>query len=310
MAAFRLLLLLLAVFAGARAALDGALGESSGCQRVCEGTYSLHTYPEEDEHFACLRGCRLFAICQFVDDGDDLNKTKQECDSACMEAYQQPNEQYACNMGCTSQMPFAEKRQEELKSLMPQIHLLFPITSVRSFWSNMMDSTHSFITSSWTFYMQADTGRIIVFQSEPEIQQMPQLLSENPVPSDLLLDKASSDIVSSEPTGEDLWQSRSGLLDGMNRLTGCFSVNTSWLLSATLVLSVLVLLWICCATVATASDQYIPTEKLSIYGDLEYLNDQKLHRYSPSALVVVHSNHNEEEAGPLPAKMDLTKSAL
>lgn len=33
-----------------------------------------------------------------------------------------------------------------------------------------------------------------------------------------------------------------------------------WILTATLVLSVLVLIWICCATVATAVDQYIPAE--------------------------------------------------
>lgn len=33
-----------------------------------------------------------------------------------------------------------------------------------------------------------------------------------------------------------------------------------WILTTTLVLSVLVLIWICCATVATAVDQYVPTE--------------------------------------------------
>lgn len=33
-----------------------------------------------------------------------------------------------------------------------------------------------------------------------------------------------------------------------------------WILTTTLILSVLVLIWICCATVATAVDQYVPTE--------------------------------------------------
>lgn len=33
-----------------------------------------------------------------------------------------------------------------------------------------------------------------------------------------------------------------------------------WILTTTLVLSVLVLIWICCATVATAVDQYVPSE--------------------------------------------------
>lgn len=37
--------------------------------------------PQEEELYACQRGCRLFSICQFVDDGIDLNRTKLECDS-------------------------------------------------------------------------------------------------------------------------------------------------------------------------------------------------------------------------------------
>lgn len=41
-----------------------------------------------------------------------------------------------------------------------------------------MDSAQSFITSSWTFYLQADDGKIVIFQSKPEIQYAPQLEQE------------------------------------------------------------------------------------------------------------------------------------
>lgn len=52
-------------------------------------------------------------------------------------------------------------------------------------------------------------------------------------------------------------------------------------------------------------------QKLSIYGDLEYLNEQKLNRYPPSALVVVRCKTEEhEEAGPLPTKVNLAQSAI
>lgn len=52
-------------------------------------------------------------------------------------------------------------------------------------------------------------------------------------------------------------------------------------------------------------------QKLSIYGDLEYLNDEKLYKYPPASLVVVHGAPQEnEEAGPLPTKVDLAKSAI
>lgn len=37
---------------------------------------------QEEELYACQRGCRLFSICQFVRDGDDLNQTKSECESS------------------------------------------------------------------------------------------------------------------------------------------------------------------------------------------------------------------------------------
>ncbi|TUP34209.1 Transmembrane protein 59 [Bagarius yarrelli] len=63
-------------------AFDGVLGSTASCHKTCRMTYSLHTYPRELELFACQRGCRLFSICQFVSDAENLNQTKSECDSA------------------------------------------------------------------------------------------------------------------------------------------------------------------------------------------------------------------------------------
>ncbi|NXB60341.1 TMM59 protein, partial [Struthidea cinerea] len=289
-------------------AFDSVLGNTASCHRACQLTYPLHTYPKEEELYACQRGCRLFSICQFVDDGADLNRTKQECDSACTEAYSQSDEQYACHLGCQNQLPFAELRQEQLMSLMPRIHLLFPLTLVRSFWSDMMDSAQSFITSSWTFYLQADDGKIVIFQSKPEVQYIPQLDQETgDTRGSLSLSKTASDgRPGSSQTFRGLFEERAN-----DSFFKCLSINSSWILTTTLVLSVLVLLWICCATVATAVEQYVPSEKLSIYGDLEYMNEQKLNRYPPSALVVVRCKTEEhEEAGPLPTKVNLDQSAI
>ncbi|KAL9846198.1 transmembrane protein 59 isoform 1-T1 [Geothlypis trichas] len=315
---FLLLPLFLVIQAGAASgqlpaasseAFDSVLGNTASCHRACQLTYPLHTYPKEEELYACQRGCRLFSICQFVDDGADLNRTKQECDSACTEAYSQSDEQYACHLGCQNQLPFAELRQEQLMSLMPRIHLLFPLTLVRSFWSDMMDSAQSFITSSWTFYLQADDGKIVIFQSKPEVQYVPQLDQDTggDTKGALSLSKTASDgRPGSSQTFRGLFEERAS-----DSFFKCLSINSSWILTTTLVLSVLVLLWICCATVATAVEQYVPSEKLSIYGDLEYMNEQKLNRYPPSALVVVRCKTEEhEEAGPLPTKVNLDQSAI
>ncbi|XP_063284169.1 transmembrane protein 59 isoform X1 [Pelobates fuscus] len=312
MAAVRMLLVVALLVCVSSGSLESALGDSASCHMVCDETYPLHTYPEEEELFACHRGCRLFSICQFVEDGNDLNKTKTECESACIEAYPKSNEQYACQLGCHSQMPFAEKRQEELSDMVPRIHILFPLTLVKTFWGDMMDSAQSFITSSWTFYVQADNGQIVVIQTQPEIQHFGPLQPGNP-PMDIMLEKIPSDMAPGESIGDGPWNHRAGFLsfESGDRIMKCFSMNSNWLLTATLILSVMVLLWMCCATVATAAEQYIPSEKLSIYGDMEYMNEQKLYKYSPTSLVVVHGKpESNEEAGPLPAKVDLSQSAI
>ncbi|XP_060087841.1 transmembrane protein 59 isoform X1 [Heteronotia binoei] len=285
---------------------EPALGSTAPCQRTCQSTYPLHTYPKEEELYACQRGCRLFSICQFVDDGVDLNQTKLECDSACTEAYSQSDEQYACHLGCQNQLPYAELRQEQLMSLMPRIHLLFPLTFVRSFWSDMMETAHSFITSSWTFYLQADDGKIVIFQSKPEVQYVQKPHQEAMDLKESTQSKASSDL---QPRGPQI-HSEFFEEDESDSFFKCISVNSGWILTTTLILSILVLLWICCATVTTAVEQYVPSEKLSIYGDLEYMNEQKLHRYPTSALVVVKGKIDEQEAGPLPAKVNLAHSAI
>ncbi|XP_036609523.1 transmembrane protein 59 isoform X2 [Trichosurus vulpecula] len=321
-----LLLLLVAALGLPRAAgaasaeaFDSVLGDTASCHRACQLTYPLHTYPKEpaaslhtvdqteEELYACQRGCRLFSICQFVDDGIDLNRTKLECESACTEAYSQPGEQYACHLGCQSQLPFAELRQEQLMSLMPRMHLLFPLTLVRSFWSDMMDSAQSFITSSWTFYLQADDGKIVIFQSKPEIQYPAQVdRDHSPHGKNAPLKKMADP----QPAGSQA--PRGYFEDGeSDSFFKCLSLNSGWIVTITLVLSVLVLLWICCATVATAMEQYVPPEKLSIYGDLEFMNGQKLPKCPPSSLVALQCQAEErEEAGPLPAKVNLAHSEI
>ncbi|XP_029473390.1 transmembrane protein 59 [Rhinatrema bivittatum] len=294
---------------------DTVLGDTSSCHKTCKMTYALHTYPKDEELYACQRGCRLFSICQFVNDGVDLNRTKVECESACSEAYAQADEQYACNLGCQNQLPVAEMRQEQLQGLMPKVHPLFPLTLVRSMWSGMMDSAQSFITSSWTFYLQADDGKIVIFQSKPQVEYISQLPHEASDLSGASIDKMASDLM---PPGSNVERSCSHGALGYEEEEGdsilkCLSLtfrNSGWIMAVTMCLSVVVVLWICCATVATAVDQYIPGEKLSIYGDLEYTNEKKLNRYPPGAVLLVQSKEESEEAGPLPAKVNLAQSAI
>ncbi|XP_033961122.1 transmembrane protein 59 isoform X1 [Pseudochaenichthys georgianus] len=312
------LFVLLAFTSASTDAFDSVLGNTASCHKSCEMTYSLHTYPREEELYACQRGCRLFSICQFVRESDDLNQTKSECESTCREAYTHSDEQYACNLGCQNQLPFAEQRNEQLEAMMPRIHMLYPLTLVRGLWEDVMNQAHSFITSTWTFYLQADDGKVVIFQTEPQVKFFTQFEVEKEVKEEpqrsfpglgpfykeyhrTLIQERDRDM-----TGGRSYD------DGYN-LFSCLSRNPwlpGWILTTTLILSVLVLIWICCATVATAVDQYVPAEKLSIYGDREYLSEKKLTPYPASSLLIITSKGPEEEAGPLPSKVNLGQSHI
>lgn len=53
-------------------------------------------------------------------------------------------------------------------------------------------------------------------------------------------------------------------------------------------------------------------QKLSIYGDMEYMKDQKPIPYLQSSLVIIRSpgEEGEQEAGPLPSKVNLDQSNI
>ncbi|KAE8290653.1 Transmembrane protein 59 Precursor [Larimichthys crocea] len=311
---------LLAFTAASSDVFDSVLGNTASCHKSCEMTYSLHTYPREEELYACQRGCRLFSICQFVRDSEDLNQTKSECESTCHEAYTQTDEQYACNLGCQNQLPFAEQRHEQLEAMMPRIHLLYPLTLVRGLWEDVMNQAHSFITSTWTFYLQADDGKVVIFQTEPQVRFFSQFEVEKEVKEEpqKSFPGLSSPVYKEyhrtliQERDRDMTGDRS--YDDDYNLFSCLSRNPwlpGWILTTTLVLSVMVLIWICCATVATAVDQYVPAEKLSIYGDKEYMKEQKLIPYPASSLLIITSKGpEEEEAGPLPSKVNLGQSDI
>nr|XP_040028003.1 transmembrane protein 59 isoform X1 [Gasterosteus aculeatus aculeatus] len=293
---------------------DSVLGSTSSCHKSCEMTYSLHTFPREEELYACQRGCRLFSICQFVRDGDDLNQTKSECESTCREAYSHSDEQYACNLGCQNQLPFAEQRHEQLEAMMPRIHMLYPMTLVRGFWDDVMNQAHSFITSTWTFYLQADDGKVVIFQTEPHVQFFSLFeveKEEEPQKSFPGMSPVYKDYQRTLIQERDRDMTGDRGYDDQYNLFNCLSRNPwlpGWILTTTLILSVVVLIWICCATVATAVDQYVPAEKLSIYGDSENIMEKKLTPYPASSLLIITSKGSEEEAGPLPPKVDLSRS--
>uniref|UniRef100_A0ACB8F2P8 Uncharacterized protein n=1 Tax=Sphaerodactylus townsendi TaxID=933632 RepID=A0ACB8F2P8_9SAUR len=177
---------------------------------------------------------------------------------------------------------------------------------VSNFCNDIVSSAQSFISSTWTFYLQSDDGKVVVFQSQPEIEypvpevQAPksevsekawtvsnpntvkphtglrEKLEKPPIeepksknkghppmetpPSaehDFLGCMSNQFEVSSIPMAShnlvvSLWRGASGCYrrSGLPR----------WILAACLFLSIMVMLWLSCASLVTAPDQHVKTQ--------------------------------------------------
>ncbi|GCB75331.1 hypothetical protein scyTo_0018994, partial [Scyliorhinus torazame] len=103
----------------------------------------------------------------------------------------------------------------------------------------------------------------------------------------------------------DASQSQHDFLGCMSRRSGL----PRWILAACLVLSILVMLWLSCASLVTAPEQHMKSQPLSINGDQE--GEEKSPSYGLTALIAVSLREQEEEdVGPLPVKVDLNKTLI
>ncbi|XP_078235178.1 transmembrane protein 59-like isoform X2 [Pogona vitticeps] len=309
--------------------LAGQLGDISACRGRCSGRL-----PAQDAVLnACYRGCRLFSICHFVDATAKLNTTRAECESACLEAYAGGEEQFGCVTGCRTQLPETESRPEQLQGPKATSFSVFDLVS--NFCNDLVSSAQSFMSSTWTFYLQADDGKVVVFQSQPEIEYpVPEVQAPKSEVSEKVWTDAASNTLKPHtgfreklerpPVGEpnpgvaaDVPPPAETQAPPEHDFLGCMSKRSGlprWILAACLFLSVVVMLWLSCASLVTAPDQHVKAQPLSINGDREYLEDlDGPVPYSLRPLIAVAicpADETEEEVGILPVKVDLDKTAL
>ncbi|XP_019645410.1 PREDICTED: transmembrane protein 59-like [Branchiostoma belcheri] len=332
MATPKVLMLTLASFfslSTASESFDQLLGDVTPCIKSCEMTYPLHTYPKQENLYACRRGCRLFSIVEFIGESRDLNATKDACDAACMEAYRHVDDRYGCSIGCRSQVPFARKRKQQRDEEVQKIHFLTPMMMVRNIYSDLLSRAQNYMSVSWSLYMQSDNGKIIVLKSEPEVF-VDRIIPEDDnfhFPRSELRPEVSLDLLDDldlelddrrlqprEPRLQRISQDANwpGRPQPAADWLGCVSKKSGlprWLLSSTLFLSVLAILWLCCATSATAQEQTLKQPKLSIYGDMETIVAQQ--KSAPGSVVEVPTLETpEEQAGPLPVKIKVDHSMV
>ncbi|CAD5112396.1 DgyrCDS1617 [Dimorphilus gyrociliatus] len=278
------------------------------CHSVCENTFPLHTYEKATHLVCCKRGCRLYSVIDFVKDSNEENSTLNNCLSACKEAYQDKGEREACTLGCAKQKEFNKRESvndEEIGSY--EFAIFYPVTYIHDMYKNAFDKMASHIQISWTYLAQTDeSGRTLIIQSGPTLEFDPasfDIKTSNILETNLAeVDKsATEDIKMSQLINSQETETSSTLLKEREAtLLACIARKTGLsrlILSLTLFLSAVFMLWLCFNSAATAPEHKI-NHQLSINGDLNYLNSVEkkyLKEYMQEKLPM---------AAPLPVKIN------
>ncbi|KAM8763601.1 transmembrane protein 59-like isoform 1-T1 [Rhynchonycteris naso] len=315
------------------------LGDTQNCQLRCRDRYpspqpSQEELEQEDpskfhnEHnraifiSACERGCRLFSICQFVARSSKPNATQAECEAACVEAYVKEMEQQACRSGCWSQNPEVEpepeSKQKQKKVLEARSGAFSLLNLFYTLCYDIVNSAQGFVSSTWTYYLQTDNGKVVVFQTQPVVEslghegshlQRVEVTWRGPHPEALEvhvdplgpLDKVRKSKIrvktSSKAKVESEELQDNDFLSCMSRRSGL----PRWILACCLFLSVLVMLWLSCSTLVTAPGQHLKFQPLTLEQHKGFMVEPDWHLYPPP----LHTFG--DSSPPYKLKLDLTK---
>lgn len=260
------------------------LGDTQRCQQRCRlrhpDSLPAQTGPEGPSESlshkailmrACERGCRLFSICRFVARSSRPNATETECEAACTEAYMKAMEQRACSEGCWGHIaePETQLEQKDL-ALDPSRGSLSLRDLFSMLCSDLMSSAQGFLSSTWTYSLQTDNRKVVVFQTQPvvenfafrgsHLQQVEVTWRGHPKALEGHMDPVGrlDKVRRAKPRGrtgkakvESEDQQESDFLSCMSRRSGL----PRWVLFCCLFLSVLIMLWLSCCTLGTTPGQ-------------------------------------------------------
>ncbi|XP_051025639.1 transmembrane protein 59-like [Acomys russatus] len=336
MAAVALPLLLLLLLASpatpvpARDPFALQLGDTQSCQQRCR---QLHPGPPPGQPEpegpsvspnseavltgACERGCRLFSICHFVAKSSRPNATETECEAACTEAYVKAAEQRACSEGCWGQTPEPETQlQQQKMASEPPIGTLSLLDFFSTLCSDLMSSAQGFVSSTWTYSLQTDNRKVVVFQTQPVLESVafqgsrlqrvevawrgahPKTLEVHVDPLDSLdkVRRPKTRVKTSKAKADSEDQQESDFLSCMSRRSGL----PRWALFCCLFLSILVMLWLSCCTLVTTPGQHLKFQPLTVEQHKGLLVGSDWPLYPPA------SPAYEDSPPPYKLKLDLT----
>ncbi|XP_057396610.1 transmembrane protein 59-like isoform X3 [Balaenoptera acutorostrata] len=288
------------------------LGDTQSCQLRCRDRYpnpqpaqeELEEDPTESRKAnaynravlisACERGCRLFSICRFVARSSKPNATQAECEAACVEAYVKETEQQACSEGCWSQNPEPEPEPEpELEQKRKVLEAPSGALSLLDLFStlcnDLVNSAQGFVSSTWTYYLQTDNGKVVVFQTQPVVESLGH--------EGARLQRVEVTWRGSHPEALEVHVGPLSVPAGWGRRSGL----PRWILACCLFLSVLVMLWLSCSTLVTAPGQHLKFQPLSLEQHKGFMVEPDWPLYPPP------SHAFADNPPPYKLKLDLTK---
>jgi len=280
------------------------------CRTRCEGSYPQHTYPKREPLEACLRGCRLSVIGQLSLQDRKPETITKSCTQGCQQGYEEKDSLYACKIGCKEQkmLPSPKSLLEGKGGLVNSweggtYFLFYPMIHAKYYCHGFLGRASYYIQYSSVYYHSAQNYQTVVVRiQEPRRIIMPVKEQQESVDRTLRDDKPKTLEIDQEiDSNSHTWKV---IHHGHNWLK-CVSKRSGmpvWMVLATLLLSSVFLLWLCCASTDTAPKHH---EKELLLDDLLFLDEPLQLEKKPLV-----KYEETGDAGPLPMKVNIDATLI
>lgn len=271
-------------------------GISVVCQKVCTSTF------QGSDQSYCLRGCRFAVLIDLVSGSKlSLENVKTTCLSACNESYGMRNDS-SCAFGCTAQLPNLEEKRKQMAEMSKAMH--HEVAAMLDWSSHVSDYAERMINCMFDqMRLGFSSGMVVMSGGSGEKRQM-VIIRGTPVEvyhrKTFFGDDKMSGVMetqvsvrrhddASEDQGHSALQGHLFVMNGRAaKESSRHEEHSDWLsslamktgLSRLCVLMLLftmsiILLWfvlgVCCPGKTSKDNKYHKSQKLSIYGDSDYL---------------------------------------
>lgn len=262
--------------------LNNLSDDTQSCESSCAAAYSDET-PDLN---ACKKGCRLMTIIDFMEEQATFDELLSDCRKTCHDAYGSDVNASSCAFGCQGQMPAIDGRRKQMKAFYDEeAPFLSPLIPVHIYFGRMMDCMMDHVRHEMTMAMMllsasGQQGQVIVIHAKPAGDFDPEYKTSNYFETNLVLadSGATPDVKRSQmmaasseadlvvtdkrSSAESDWLTCFAAKIGLSRMSLLF----------VLLMFFIVILWLCISSMTTSTKlSDIPTQKLSIYGDSDYL---------------------------------------